>query len=215
MRIKESAHDYRYFPEPDLLPVDTTVFMDAVRAQRPELPAEKRERFVSQYGVTDYDASVLASDRALAGYFESAAPSSPKPKALANWILNDLQSALTQSDLSIQQCPVSAVQLDELVALVDKSVINGKQAKEVFSEMFASGKSASLIVEEKGLKQESDLGAIEALCQQAIEANPKAVAEYRAGKAASINFLKGQVMKLSQGKANPALIGDTLTRLLS
>ena len=215
MRVKESAHDYRYFPEPDLLPVDTTVFMDEVRAKRPELPAEKRERFVSEYGITEYDASVLASDRSLAGYFEGAAKTSSKPKSLANWILNDLQSALAQAGIPITECPVSASQLDELVSLVEKSVINSKQAKEVFIEMFASRKSAAAIVEEKGLKQESNLGAIEALCQQAIESNPKAVAEYRAGKAASINFLKGQVMKLSQGKANPALIGDILVHLLS
>ncbi len=215
MRIKESAHDYRYFPEPDLLPVDTTVFMDEVRRRRPELPAEKRHRFVSDYGITDYDATVMASDRALAAYFESAAKTSAKPKSLSNWILNDLQSALAASEKTIAECPVTASQLDELVGIVDKGVINGKQAKEVFAEMFASSKSAAAVVEEKGLKQESDLGAIESLCSQAIEANPKAVAEYHAGKAASINFLKGQVMKLSQGKANPALIGDILVKLLS
>ncbi|MEI6712866.1 MAG: Asp-tRNA(Asn)/Glu-tRNA(Gln) amidotransferase subunit GatB [Verrucomicrobiota bacterium] len=215
MRIKESAHDYRYFPEPDLRPVDSRVFMDEVRKQRPELPAEKRERFVVAYGITPYDAAVLSSDRALATYFESAAQSSVKPKALSNWLLNDLQSALSAAELTIEECPITATQLDELVTLVDNGVINGKQAKDVFAEMFATRKSAAVVVEEKGLKQESDLGAIEALCQQSIDANPKAVEEYRAGKIASINFLKGQVMKLSQGKANPALIGDILARLLS
>jgi aspartyl-tRNA(Asn)/glutamyl-tRNA(Gln) amidotransferase subunit B len=214
MRVKESAHDYRYFPEPDLPSVDTRVFMEEVRARRPELPAEKRERFVQSYGITPYDASVLASDRALAAYFESAAKTSPKPKALSNWVLNELQSALSAAALSIEECPLPASRLDELVSLVDQGVINGKQAKEVFAEMFASGKPAAKVVEEKGMKQESDLGAIESLCQQAIDANPKPVAEYRSGKAASINFLKGQVMKLSQGKANPALIGDILVRLL-
>ncbi len=214
MRIKESAHDYRYFPDPDLLPVDSRVFMEEVRKRRPELPAEKRERFVASYGITPYDASVLASDRALATYFESAAKTSVKPKALSNWILNELQSAMSNSGTKIEDCPISASQLDELVSLVEQGAINGKQAKDVFAEMFATRKSAGTVVEEKGLKQESDLGAIEALCQQSIAANPKAVDEYRAGKTGSINFLKGQVMKLSQGKANPALIGDILARLL-
>jgi aspartyl-tRNA(Asn)/glutamyl-tRNA(Gln) amidotransferase subunit B len=215
MRTKESAHDYRYFPDPDLLPVDTTVFMEEVRARRPELPAEKRERYVRDYGVTPYDASTLANDLALAAYFESAAKGAKKPKNVANWILNDLQSALTAAGHSILECPIPPEALDELVNLIDAGVISSKQGKEVFAEMFATRKAASIVVEEKGLKQESDLGALEALCQQAIEANPKAVAEFRAGKAASINFLKGQVMKLSQGKANPALVGDILVKQLS
>ena len=215
MRIKESAHDYRYFPEPDLLPVNTRVFMEEVRAQRPELPAEKKERFVRSYGITEYDASVLASERALADYFETAAQNSAGPKALANWVLNDVLSALSQSGTAIAECPVKALQLQSLVGLVEKGEINARQAREVFAEMFATGKEAGVIVEEKGLKQESDLGAIELLAQQTIEANPKAVAEYRAGKTASINFLKGQVMKLSQGKANPSVVNEILERLLS
>jgi aspartyl-tRNA(Asn)/glutamyl-tRNA(Gln) amidotransferase subunit B len=189
--------------------------MDEVRARRPELPAEKRERFVRDFGVTEYDASVLADDLALAAYFETAAKAAKKPKNVANWILNDLQSALAAAGHTIHECPIAADALDELVNLIDVGVISGKQGKEVFAEMFATGKAASIIVEEKELKQESDVGALEALCQQAIDANPKAVAEYRAGKAASINFLKGQVMKLSQGKANPALVGDLLVKKLS
>jgi aspartyl-tRNA(Asn)/glutamyl-tRNA(Gln) amidotransferase subunit B len=215
MRVKESAHDYRYFPEPDLLPVNTRVFMADVRAQRPELPAEKRERFVRDYSITEYDASVLASERALADYFEKAAQHSSNPKGIANWVLNDVLNALSQSGSGIADCPVEAEQLRALVALVEKGEINARQAKEVFAEMFATGKAAGTIVEEKGLKQESDLGAIESLAKQAIEANPKAVAEYRAGKTASINFLKGQVMKLSQGKANPSVVGEILERLLA
>jgi aspartyl-tRNA(Asn)/glutamyl-tRNA(Gln) amidotransferase subunit B len=215
MRTKESAHDYRYFPDPDLLPVDTSVFMDEVRSRRPELPTEKRERFVRDFGVTPYDASVLANDLALAAYFEEAAKAAKRPKNVANWILNDLQSALGAAGHTIHECPIPPQALDELVNLIDVGVISGKQGKEVFAEMFVTGKAASIVVEEKGLKQESDLGALEALCQQAIDANPKAVAEYRAGKAASINFLKGQVMKLSQGKANPALVGDLLVKQLS
>jgi aspartyl-tRNA(Asn)/glutamyl-tRNA(Gln) amidotransferase subunit B len=215
MRTKEDAQDYRYFPDPDLLPVKTEAFLPAARARRPELPNEKRARFVSQYGVTEYDASVLANDLELADYFERAAHSAKKPKSVANWILNDLLSALAAGSQRLGDCPISADKLDELVNLIDTGVISGKQGKEVFTEMFATGKAASHIVEEKGLKQESDQGALEGLCKQAIEANPKAVAEFKAGKAASINFLKGQVMKLSQGKANPAIVGDILARLLA
>ena len=214
MRTKESAHDYRYFPDPDLLPVETWRFMDEVRARRPELPTEKRERFVTQFGITRYDASVLASDRRLADYFDAAAKGAKKPKNVANWIINDLLSALAAAERTIDDCPISAAALDELVNLIDNGTISGKQAKEVFSEMFATGKGASAIVEARGLKQESDASAIEAFCLQAIEANPRAVAEYKSGKQQSINFLKGQVMKLSQGKANPVIVGEILARKL-
>jgi len=213
-RTKESSHDYRYFPDPDLLPVDTTVFMAEVRAKRPELPGEKRDRFVAQFGITGYDASVLASEKTLAEYFDTAAKGAKKPKNVANWIINDLLSALAAAEKTIADCPISAHSLDELVNLIDGGSISSKQGKEVFTEMFASGKGAAQIVQERGLQQVSDTGAIEALCQQAIDANPKAVAEYKGGKLGSINFLKGQVLKLSQGKANPQLVSDILARLL-
>jgi aspartyl-tRNA(Asn)/glutamyl-tRNA(Gln) amidotransferase subunit B len=214
MRTKESAHDYRYFPDPDLLPVKTAVFMDEVRARLPELPWEKRERFVKQYGISEYDAGVLADDLALSAYFESAAHDARKPKAVANYVLNDLLSALSAANRAIGDCPIAPQYLESLVNLVENGTINSKQAKEVFAEMFTSGKAPALIVEEKGLKQESDVGAIEGLCGEVIKANPKSVEDYKAGKATAINFLKGQVMKLSKGKANPALVGETLERLL-
>ncbi len=213
-RTKESSHDYRYFPDPDLLPVDTTVFMDEVRAKRPELPGEKRDRFVAEYGVTSYDASVLASERSLAEYFDTAAKGAKKPKNVANWIINDLLSALTAAEKTIAACPISAHALDELTNLIDDGKISSKQGKEVFAEMFASGKGAAEIVKERGLEQVSDTGAIEALCKQVMDANPKAVGEYKAGKLGSINFLKGQVLKLSQGKANPQVVNDLLAKLL-
>ncbi len=214
-RNKESSHDYRYFPDPDLLPVDTTVFMDEVRAKRPELPGEKRDRFVRDFGVTSYDASVLASERALAEYFDAAAKGAKKPKNVANWIINDLLSALTTAEKTISDCPVSAHSLDELVNLIEDGKISSKQGKEVFAEMFTTGKGAAVIVKERGLEQVSDTGAIEALCKQVIDANPKAVGEYKSGKLGSINFLKGQVLKLSQGKANPQMVGDLLAKLLA
>ncbi len=214
MRIKESAHDYRYFPDPDLMPVRTESLVAAARAIRPELPWEKRARFVTDFGVSEYDASVLADDLALASYFESAARVAKKPKNVANWILNDLQSALSAAALPISDCPIPPQALDELVNLIDSGAINSKQGKEVFSEMFATGKAAALIVEEKGLKQVSDTGAIEALADEVIAANPGPVADYKAGKTSAINFLKGQVMKLSKGKANPALAGEILEKKL-
>ena len=213
-RTKESSHDYRYFPDPDLLPVDTTVFMAEVRAKRPELPGEKRNRFVAEYSVTGYDASVLASERTLAEYFDTAAKGAKKPKNVANWIINDLLSALTAAEKTISNCPISAHALDELVNLIDDGKISSKQGKEVFAEMFASGKPAAQIVKERGLEQVSDTGAIEALCKQVMDANPKAVGEYKAGKLGSINFLKGQVLKISQGKANPQVVNDLLAKLL-
>ncbi len=215
MRVKESSHDYRYFPDPDLLPVDTRVFIDEVRARRPELPGEKRERFVRDYGITEYDANVLVGDAALADYFDTAARGAAKPKNLANWVINDLLSALANAGLTIGASPVSAHALDELVNLIDAGTISSKQGREVFTEMFANGKTAAQVVEERGLKQESDSGAIEALCDQAIAASPKAVAEFKAGKLQAINSIKGQVMKLSQGKANPNVVSEILARKLA
>ena len=214
MRTKESAHDYRYFPEPDLVPVESRPLLEEVRPRVPELPQAKRARFVREYEISDYDAGVLSDDLALAAYFETAAKGARKPKNVANWILNDLQSALAASGRMIDDCPIPAAALDELVNLIDSGKISSKQAKDVFAEMFATGKAAAEIVREKGIEQLSDSGTIEALCDQVIAANPKPVADFRSGNAASLNFLKGQVMKLSKGKANPQLAGEILERKL-
>jgi len=214
MRTKESAHDYRYFPDPDLVPVKTEVLLSNVRARLPELPKQKRARFVRQYEVTAYDAGVLANDLDLARYFEEAARTSKRPKAIANWILNDLQSALSAAGTTINDCPIPAEALNELVTLIDSGKISGKQGKEVFAEMFASGKSAGVIVKEKGIEQLSDTSVIEKICDEVIVANPKPAADFKAGNAASLNFLKGQVMKLSKGKANPQMVGEILERKL-
>jgi len=212
MRIKESAHDYRYFPDPDLLPVHTEALVAVARSRKPELPWEKRARFVAAFEVSDYDAAVLANDLDLSRYFETAATRAKRPKAVANWILNDLQSALAAASLTIAACPIPPTALEELVALVDGGTINSKQAKEVFAEMFASGKAPTDIVQERGLAQVSDVGAIEALADQVIAANPGPVADFQAGKTSAVNFLKGQLMKLSKGQANPALAGEILER---
>ncbi|MFA7344904.1 MAG: Asp-tRNA(Asn)/Glu-tRNA(Gln) amidotransferase subunit GatB [Terrimicrobiaceae bacterium] len=214
MRIKESAHDYRYFPDPDLLPVRTEALVAEAKARQPELPWDKRARFVADFGVSEYDASVLADDLGLASYFETAAKGAKKPKNVANWILNDLQSAMASASLRVDECPVAPQALDGLVNLIDSGVINSRQGKEVFAEMFATGKNADVIVEEKGLKQVSDTGAIGELADEVIAANPGPVSDYKSGKTSALNFLKGQLMKLSKGKANPAMAGEILEKKL-
>lgn len=214
MRAKEFAHDYRYFPDPDLVPVKTDVLVADVRERVPELPKAKRARFVEQYQVSPYDAAVLANDLALAKYFEMAAKGAKKPKNIANWILNDLQNALSAAGKTIHDCPIPPEALDELVNLIEVGEISGKQGKEVFAEMFATGRNAAAIVKEKGIEQLSDSGSIATLCDEVIKANPKPVADFKGGNAASLNFLKGQVMKLSKGKANPQMVGEILERKL-
>ena len=214
MRTKEFAHDYRYFPDPDLVPVKTESLVTEARTRLPELPAAKRARFIEQYQITNYDAGVLSADIDLGRYFEMAARGAKKPKTLANWILNDLLNALGSAGTTINDCPISPEALDELVNLIDTGKISGKQGKEVFAEMFATGKGATAIAREKGLEQLSDAGAIEALCEQVIAANPKPVSDFKAGNVASLNFLKGQVIKLSKGTANPQVVGEILERKL-
>ena len=214
MRTKEFAHDYRYFPDPDLVPVKTDILLAEVRQRVPESPKAKRDRFIQQYQVSPYDAAVLANDLDLARYFETAAKGAKKPKNVANWILNDLQNALGAAGKAINDCPIPPQALDELVNLIDSGKISGKQGKDVFAEMFASGKNATAIVKEKGIEQLSDLSAIEKLCDDTIAANPKPTADFKAGNVASLNFLKGQVIKLSKGKANPQLVGEILERKL-
>jgi len=214
MRTKEFAHDYRYFPDPDLAPVKTEVLVADVRERVPELPKAKRARFVEEYQVSPYDAGVLANDLELAKYFETAAKDARKPKNIANWILNDLQNALSAAGRTISDCPIPPEALDELVNLIDNGKISGRQGKEVFADMFATGRSAAAIVKKKGIEQLSDLSAIEALCDEVIKANPKPVADFRTGNVASLNFLKGQVIKISKGKANPQLVGEILQRKL-
>ncbi len=212
MRAKEFAHDYRYFPDPDLVPVRTETLLAEARARLPELPKAKRARFIRDYEVSAYDAGTLANDPALARYFEAAAKGARKAKSVANWILNDLLSALAGSGRAIADCPIPPAGLGELVTSIESGKISGKQGKEVFAEMFASGKSAVAIVREKGIEQLSDIEAIEAICDEVIAANPKPASDFRAGNAASLNFLKGQVMKLSKGKANPGIVGEILQR---
>lgn len=213
MRTKEQAHDYRYFPDPDLAPVVLSdEFIDNLRANLPELPGKMRERFVEQYALTPYDAEVLTQDKDIASYFETAAKYVKTPKTLANWIISELLRELDSAGLS--SCKVKAENLGGLIALIESGIINGKIAKEVFAEMLESGDSAKSIVDAKGLAQVSDTGAIAKIVADAIEANPKQVQQYLDGNEKVLMYLVGQVMKLSKGKANPPMVIQLLKEQL-
>ena len=203
-RTKENANDYRYFPEPDLLPIEfTKEDVEAIRATLTELPEAMRNRYVADFGLTDYDAHVLTLDRALAAYFEKAAAKSSAPKSVANWINTELLRVLGEKGLTIKECPIPPEDLCELVDLVQKGAITGKVGKAVFETMFDSGKKPADIVKEQGLAQVSDEGAILEMVDAVIAANPAQVEQYRAGKTAVLQFFVGQLMKQSRGKANP------------
>ena len=206
MRTKEAAHDYRYFPDPDLMPVVfTDEELDSIRASLPELPAAKRLRFQQEYGITEYDAGVLTADKEIAAWFDEAAKLAKTPKLVANWISSELLRLLGEDKISINECKITPASLAELTDTISSGAINGKIGKEVFAEMYAGGKTPKVIIEEKGLVQVSDTGAIAQFVAEAIEKNPKQVDEYRAGNERVLQYMVGQVMKLSKGKANPQL----------
>jgi aspartyl-tRNA(Asn)/glutamyl-tRNA(Gln) amidotransferase subunit B len=215
MRSKEHAHDYRYFPEPDLEPLQVSgAWLEQIRARMPELPALKRARFLESYGLREYDADVLTASRPLAEYFEKTAAAAGDPKTAANWVMGDLMGALKAEGKEIAQSPVSPEQLGELVALIHKGEISGKLAKEIFPKMLASGEAAPAIIEREGLKQISDAGTLERMIDEVLEKNCKQVEQYRSGKTAVLGFLVGQVMKASRGQANPAAVNELLKKKL-
>ena len=210
MRTKEQAHDYRYFPDPDLMPVTFTEEEIAeLKASLPELPAAMRARLVES-GLTAYDAAVITADRHLAKWFDEAVKTVKTPKILANWIISELLRELSAASLSIAESPVAPAAFAELVNAVDSGSISGKSGKDVLAEMFTTGKSAGEIIKEKGLAQVSDAGAVEGFVDQAIAANPAQVEQFKAGNPKVLQFLVGQVMKLSRGKANPKLVSEIL-----
>lgn len=215
-RKKESAHDYRYFPEPDLVPVAVDETWEArIRAALPELPLAKKHRFMTQYGLSDYDATVLTGTRAMADYFEAAVAAGADAKKTANWIMGDLQALLTEAKLEIDACKVAPAQLAAMIAMINDNTISGKIAKEVLSEIFVSGKSPKQVVEEKGLVQISDASALEAIVAQVLADNPQQVEQFKAGKDRVAGFLVGQVMKASRGKANPEKVNEILRNQLT
>ncbi|HKQ54199.1 MAG TPA: Asp-tRNA(Asn)/Glu-tRNA(Gln) amidotransferase subunit GatB [Pyrinomonadaceae bacterium] len=216
MRSKEEAHDYRYFPEPDLPPlVVSPAFVERVRESLPELPDARRNRFMREYELSFNDATQLVSNRALADYYEQAAKASNNPRGAANWIRSELVRELEAADLTADRSPVAPVELAALLRLIDEGKISGKQGKDVLVEMFASGKSAAAIVEERGLVQVSDTAEIDAIIDGVIAASPQQLAQYRGGKKALFGFFVGQVMKASKGKANPKVVNERLKAKLN
>ncbi|MEO7652358.1 MAG: Asp-tRNA(Asn)/Glu-tRNA(Gln) amidotransferase subunit GatB, partial [Bryobacteraceae bacterium] len=202
MRSKEHAHDYRYFPEPDLAPLRVSDRWRAqVRAEMPELPAAKRTRFIESYGLREYDAQVLTSTRAYGEYYEAAAKASGDPRAASNWVMGDLMGALNAEGMSIEQSPVRAEYLGELIALIRTNEISGKLAKEIFPKMFSSGDRPRVIMEREGLTQISGGDALEKMVDDVLAASPKQVEQYKSGKTTVIGYLVGQVMKASRGQA--------------
>jgi len=215
MRSKEFAHDYRYFPEPDLLPVVITEeWKDEVRRSLPELPEPRRERFLRDYSLTDYDAAQLTSSRALADYFEQVAKACGEPKLAANWVLSELLYLLKEANKEITESPIPAQALAELLAAIAKGTISGKMGKEILVEMFATGKTARQIIAEQGLEQIQDTEKIADVARQIIAANPKQAEQYRKGKTATMGWFVGQVMKATRGQANPQLVQEVLTKEL-
>ncbi|RZG66190.1 Asp-tRNA(Asn)/Glu-tRNA(Gln) amidotransferase subunit GatB [Acinetobacter bouvetii] len=218
MRSKEEANDYRYFPDPDLLPVIIAdAQIEAARAALPELPAARRERFVADFGVTEYDAHVLTLTREMSEFYEAvvnAAGGAVQGKVAANWVMGEFSGALNKASLELQDSPVSAEKLGGMIARIVDNTINGKIAKQVFGFMWEEGKTADEIIAEKGLKQETDTGAVEAIIKEVLAANEKMVEEYKSGKEKAFNGLVGQVMKAAKGKANPAQVNELMKKLI-
>jgi aspartyl-tRNA(Asn)/glutamyl-tRNA(Gln) amidotransferase subunit B len=215
MRSKEHAHDYRYFPEPDLVPLRIgEAWLAEVRAAMPELPASRRERFTAAYGLSEYDAGVLTQTRALSEYFEIVARVSGDPKTAANWVMGELTGALKAAGQEIGESPVSADHLGELARLIVAGKLSGKLAKEVFARMFSTGDTAPAIIAREGLEEISDTGALEKVIAEVIAASAKQVEQYRGGKTTVMNYLVGQVMKATRGQASVAVVTDLLKQKL-
>ena len=216
MRSKEEANDYRYFPDPDLLPLMIEpAFISTVRATLPELPDARRARFVSQYGLTDYDAAVLTTTRELADYYEQLVTQAPADaKLAANWVMGELAARLNEENLDITESRVSSAQLAGMLARISDQTISGKLAKQVFEVLWTEGGEADAIIDRLGLRQITDTGAIEAMIDQILADNPAQLAQYRSGKDKLFGFFVGQAMKLTAGKANPAQLNELLRRKL-
>lgn len=216
MRKKEEANDYRYFPEPDLVPFTVTEeYIEEIRKTLPELPDARKKRYMADFGLTSDDANYLTNDKDRADYFEAMVAAGADPKDSANWLKGDFAKLLAQNGIEIAAAPVAAAELASLLSLIAKGTISGKIAKQVFPEMWQTGKSADVIIKEKGLVQISDTGALEALALKIIEANPKSVADFKAGNKKAVGFLMGQIMKETKGKANPQVVNGILMKKLS
>ncbi|MFZ3156598.1 MAG: Asp-tRNA(Asn)/Glu-tRNA(Gln) amidotransferase subunit GatB [Smithella sp.] len=216
MRSKEEAHDYRYFPDPDLVPISVDdAWVKIIEKDLPELPLVKRERFVKNYQIPAYDAGVLTADKALANYYEEVVKLCAKPKVASNWIMGDVMKFLNEDKLDIRQCPIKAQSLADMIRLIEEGAISGKMAKEIVEDMYKTGKSPQMIIEEKGLVQITDEGELVKTITSIIEANPVQIKDYRGGKEKLFGFFVGQVMKATQGKANPQLVNELLKKMLA
>ncbi|GAB6271716.1 MAG: Asp-tRNA(Asn)/Glu-tRNA(Gln) amidotransferase subunit GatB [Smithellaceae bacterium] len=216
MRSKEEAHDYRYFPDPDLVPVMVDeAWVSQIRLGMPELPQAKRERFVNEYQIPAYDAGVLTADKALAEYYEEVVKLCGKPKMVSNWVMGDVLKFLNEDKRGIRECPISARSLADMIILIEEGTISGKIAKEVITDMYETGKTPQDIIKEKSLVQITDEGELVKTVTAIIAANPKQLADYRGGKEKLFGFFVGQVMKATQGKANPQLVNDLLKKMLA
>jgi aspartyl-tRNA(Asn)/glutamyl-tRNA(Gln) amidotransferase subunit B len=215
MRSKEEANDYRYFPDPDLVPIVlNSDYVEAVRATLPELPDAKMARFMNEYALPEHDAIALTAEKAYADYFEEALKGFNNPKMIANWILSEVLSTLNEKQCGISDAGISPSQLAELVSLIDSGKISGKIAKDVYKAVIDSGKNPAKIVEEQGLVQNSDTGELEAIVKQVIDSSPAEAERYKNGEKRLQGFFVGQVMKLSKGKANPQMVNDIIAKLL-
>lgn len=216
MRKKEEANDYRYFPEPDLVPFTVSdEYIEEIRKTLPELPDARKARYMESYGLAAYDADYLTNDKDRADYFEAMVAAGAEPKEAANWLMGDFAKLLSRDNLEMKAAPVQAAAMADLLKLIAKGTISGKIAKQVFAEMWTSGKDPETIVKEKGLVQISDMGALEELAAKVIAANPQSVADFKAGKKKAVGFLMGQIMKETKGKANPQVVNGILTKMLS
>ncbi len=211
MRSKEEAHDYRYFPEPDLVPIVVAdEWIEEIRASIPELPEARKKRYMAGFGLPEYDASVITASKVLADFFEEAVSKSSNAKAVSNWIMGDLMRILKEKGMEVESIPFPAEYLAKMVELIDKGTISGTIAKKVFEKMFETGKSPEAIVKEEGLEVVSDEGALAGVVRKILESNPQSVADYKSGKEKAFGFLVGQAMKETRGKANPQLINKIL-----
>ena len=216
MRSKEEAHDYRYFPDPDLVPIMVDQqWVDEIKASLPELPDAKRHRFVTDYGLPEHDAELLTSERTTAKWFEEAVRAGAQAKTVSNWMMGDLMKLLNEENKSIDACPIRPAQLAGMLQLIDKEVISGKIAKTVFDEMYKTGKDAEIIVKENGLVQISDFSEIEKVVNEIIARSPKEAERFKAGDEKLLGFFVGQAMKATKGKANPQMLNDLLKKKLS
>jgi aspartyl-tRNA(Asn)/glutamyl-tRNA(Gln) amidotransferase subunit B len=216
MRSKEEAHDYRYFPDPDLVPILVDdAWVDEMRRELPEMPAAKRERFIKDYSIPEYDAGVLTADKALAQYFEDVVKLCDKPKQASNWVMGDVLRFLNEDKLDIRKCPITADALANMITLIEEGTISGKMAKEILPEMYKTGFQPQKIIEAKGMVQITDEGELTKTITAIIDANPSQLTDYRGGKEKLFGFFVGQVMKVTQGKANPQMVNDLLKKMLA